>query len=149
MRTQPLIYILGFSGLIPFVIGPLWLTVAPGTVPPWLNLDHVWLLYAGMIASFMAGSFWGLALIVSEGVEGMIGLAMSGVLMILSWGAMLLPFKEALMGLAVVFLLQALAEIWRERTLDPMSGYFTLRITLTVGVLLTLAWRLALGVPAT
>ena len=143
MRMPRLLYVLGYSGLIPFLVGPAWLTFAPHTVPPWL--DRVWLAYAGMIAAYMAGSFWGLALIVSEGPEGKLGLAMSAALLLLSWGAVLLPFHLALPALGVVFLLQLLAEIWRERTLDPMSGYFFLRITLTVGVLVAVAWRFVLG----
>jgi hypothetical protein len=41
-----------------------------------------------------------------------------------------------------------LSEIWRERTLDPLSGYFTMRVTLTAGVLLMIGWRLMLHGPA-
>lgn len=143
MRLPPLAYLLGFSGLIPFLAGPAWLCFAPQSAPAWL--DRVWLVYAGMIASFMAGTFWGMALVVAEGVEGMVGMAMSGVLMLLAWAAMLLPFRESLYALAIVFLLLVLAEIWRERTVDPLSGYLLLRSLLTLGVFIAFAWRLALG----
>lgn len=145
MRLPPLVFLLGYAGLIPFLVAPLWLTVSPQTAPGWL--DHVWVSYAVMIACFMSGTFWGLALIVAEGPTGMIGLALSATLMILTWGASLLPFRQELLGLAAVYLLLALCEIWRERTIDPLSGYFTLRVTLTAGVLLTIGWRLMLPNP--
>jgi hypothetical protein len=142
MKLPPLVYVLGYAGLLPFVAGPLWLTLSPGTAPQ--ILDRMWIGYAAMVASFMAGTFWGMALIVSEGPSGMLGMAMSALLMLLSFGASLLPFREALLALGGVFLLLALAEVWRERTIDPLSGYFVMRINLTVGVLITLGWRLLL-----
>jgi hypothetical protein len=144
MRLPPMVFLLGYAGLIPFLIGPAWLTFSPLTAPPWL--DHVWLLYAGLIASFMAGTFWGMALLVAEGPQGQLGMALSGLLMLLAWAALALPFRLSLFALAGVFVLLVLAEIWRERTIDPLSGYFTLRATLTVGVLATIAWRVMLGV---
>jgi hypothetical protein len=97
-----------------------------------------------MIAAFMAGSFWGLALIASEGPGGLFGLVIATVLAALAWAAMVLPFKEELHALIFVFLAQLLAEFWRERVLDPMSGYFVMRITLTLGVLGAIIWRLML-----
>ena len=99
-----------------------------------------------MIAAFMAGSFWGLALVVADNPAGLFGILLSAVLVALAWLAMLLPFSSALWALAGVFLLLALAEIWRERTLDPMSSYLSLRITLTVGVFIAISWRIALHV---
>ena len=130
MRLPPLVYVLGYAGLIPFLAGPLWLSIAPLTAPPWL--DHLWLLYAAMIASFMAGTFWGMSLLVAEGTNGMIGMALSAVLFILSWATLALPFRPCLFALAGVFVLLVAAEVWRERTIDPLSGYFTLRATLTL-----------------
>jgi hypothetical protein len=41
--------------------------------------------------------------------------------------------------------LQIAAEIWRERALDTIPGYFRLRAQLTAGALVALAWRLALA----
>lgn len=143
MNLPRLLFVLGYAGLLPFIAGPLWLSVAPQTVPDWL--DRAWLLYAAMIAAFMAGSFWGLALVVAENPAGLFGILLSAVLMLLAWAASLLPFREALLALAGVFVLLGLAELWRERELDPMSSYFRLRIVLTLGVLACLAWRLLLG----
>ena len=144
MKLPPLVFALGYAGLIPFLVGPAWLSFAPQSAPPWL--DHLWLLYAAMIASFMAGTFWGMSLLVAEGPNGMLGMALSALLFMLAWGALALPFRPSLFALAGVFVLLVAAEVWRERTIDPLSGYFTLRATLTIGVLLTIAWRVMLGV---
>jgi hypothetical protein len=144
MKLPPLVFALGYAGLLPFLAGPLWLAYWPHTAPPWL--DRLWLLYAAMIASFMAGTFWGMSLLVAEGANGMIGMVLSGVLFLLAWGTLALPFHSSLYALAGVFVLLVAAEVWRERTIDPLSGYFTLRAMLTIGALATIAWRLKLGV---
>ncbi|MDP3294369.1 MAG: DUF3429 domain-containing protein [Nevskia sp.] len=141
-RLPPLVFLLGYAGLLPFIAGPLWLSLVPDSAPVWL--DRVWLLYAAMIASFMAGSLWGMALPTAEGPDGLIGMALATVLMLLAWGAAALAFPLALLALAAVFILLVLAEIWRQRVLDPLSGYFSLRLSLTAGVVLCLGWRYAL-----
>lgn len=86
----------------------------------------------------------GLALLASEGPEGKFGLVIATVLAGFAWAAMVLPFHDELYALIFVFLAQLLAEFWRERVLDPMSGYFVMRITLTLGVLVAIIWRLML-----
>lgn len=139
MRLPFFVLVAGYLGLVPFLAGPLWLTLSPETAPPWL--DAVWLSYVAMIASFMAGTFWGFSLPACEGLEGQIGLAIASLLMLLAWGATALPFNLSLLALALVFLLLLLADFWRERTLGTVEGYFSLRSVLTIGVLIALAWR--------
>jgi len=147
MRLPRLVILLGYAGLIPFLAGPLWLTLSPQTAPMWL--DHVWMAYVTLIAAFLAGTFWGFALMAAAGPEGKLGIFIASLLMLLTWVAMWLPFKLSLYGLLLVFLLLLLADFWRERTLDTIPGYFMLRTTLTVGVLVAIAWRLLLiGSPA-
>ena len=142
MRLPRIVSLLGYAGLIPFLIGPLWLSVAPESAPAWL--DHSWLAFVAMIASFMAGTFWGFSLPACEGPEGTMGLMFASVLMILAWVAVTLPFTAALVGLALVFLLLLLADFWRERTLGSVEGYFQLRTVLTIGACVAIGWRLAL-----
>ena len=142
MQLPRLVLMLGYAGLIPFLAGPAWLTFSPQTAP--LALDQAWLLYGAMIASFMAGTFWGLALVVIENPAGMLGIIMSGLLMLLAWASAMLPFSLALWALAGVFVLLGFAELWRERMLDPMSSYLKLRLVLTTGVLIALGWRMLL-----
>lgn len=141
MRLPPFVMALGAVGLLPLLIGPLWWAVSPQTVPP--RLDHLWLLYAALIASFMAGTFWGFALPAIEGTEGQIGVFIASVLMLLTWVAMALPYEPSLYALMGVFLLLLLADFWRERTLGSVIGYFALRTVLTLGALIALGWRLA------
>ena len=147
MNLPKMVSLMGYLGLIPFFVAPIWLTMAPESVPVWL--DHVWLTYVAMIASFMAGTFWGFALPATQGPDGLIGLGISMVLMVLAWVSTALPFEAALAGLALVFLLLLLADFWRERVLDTIGGYFTLRSTLTVGVLIAISWRVWLIESAT
>jgi hypothetical protein len=142
MKLPRIVSLLGYAGLIPFLIAPLWLSFAPHSAPPWL--DTVWHAYVAMVAGFMAGTFWGFALPAVEGPAGLLGLAIAAVLMLLAWGALSLPFYWSLIALAGVFLLLLVADFWRERTLDTIGGYFALRTTLTVGVLVAIVWRLLL-----
>ena len=51
----------------------------------------------------------------------------------------------ALPYIAAVYALQIAAEVWRERALDTIPGYFRLRAQLTAGALVALLWRLALA----
>lgn len=139
---SPLAFWLGLSGLLPFIAGPLWLSLSPASAPVWL--DSLWHQYVVLIASFMAGTFWGFAVPLSRGSAGMLGVAMSVGFMLLSWAAMALPFRHSLLLLGVVFLLQLLADFWRDRALDSIEGYFRLRALLTAGVLLAISWRLLL-----
>lgn len=143
MKLPPLVYLLGYAGLVPFLAVPLWLTLSPASAPA--GLDALWLQYAGMIAAFMAGTFWGMGVLTVEGPAGRLGITLAAALLALAWGAQALPFRQALWALGAVYILLALAEIWRERVLDPLGGYFGLRLTLTIGVLISLGWRLALG----
>lgn len=144
MRLPPLVLALGYAGLLPFLAGPLWLTLAPESAPRWL--DSAWWAYVTLIAAFLCGTFWGFALPAASGPAGMAAMLIATVLMIGIWGAMLLQFQYSLWALAVVFLLLLLADFWRERTLDTIPGYFLLRTVLTAGVLVAVGWRLALGV---
>jgi len=143
MRLPLIVTLMGYAGLIPFVIGPLWLTIAPGTVPYWL--DRAWLQYVTLLAAFLAGTFWGFALPAVEGPNGILGLFIASALLLLTWVTMVLGPGYQLYLLALVFLLQLLADFWRERTLDTIPGYFRLRATLTAGAIAVIAWRLALA----
>lgn len=139
MRLPPFVIALGFAGLLPMLVGPVWWAVSPQTVPA--RLDQLWVLYGALIASFMAGTFWGFALPAVEGTEGLIGTVIASLLMLLTWVAVALPYKAELYGLMTVFLLSLLADFWRERTLGSVPGYFALRTALTLGAFVALGWR--------
>jgi hypothetical protein len=143
MRLPLIVVMLGYAGLLPFVAGPLWLTVSSADAPAWL--DPSWLNYVTLLAAFLAGTFWGFALPAVQGPAGILGMFIASMLMLLTWLAMSLQFGTRLYALAVVFLLLLIADFWRERTLDTLPGYFALRSTLTVGALATIAWRVAMA----
>lgn len=146
MRLPPIVSLLGYAGLIPFLLGPAWLSFSPDTAPDWI--DHVWLSYCALIAAFMAGSMWGFALPACEGAAGLAGLLISMVLMLSAWIATALPFAPALGLLALTFSLLLLADFWRERALGTVGGYLALRVVLTVGVLVAIGWRYTISAPA-
>lgn len=139
MKLPLFVQLLGYSSLIPFFLVPLWMTLAPGSVPVWL--DRLWATYIALIAAFMSGSFWGFALPAAQGPQGKFGLLISVLLVLATTLATAFDYGGALIGLGLVFFLLLIADFWRERTLDTIDGYFALRITLTVGVILALAWR--------
>ncbi len=143
MRLPTIVTLFGYAGLVPFLLGPAWLSMSPATTPDWL--DSVWLSYCALIAAFMAGSLWGFMLPACEGTAGKAGLLIAMALMLLTWFATALPFRPALAVLAVAFLLQLAADFWRERVLGSVGGYFSLRATLTVGVLVAMSWRYSIS----
>jgi hypothetical protein len=143
MRLPLLVVLLGYAGLVPFLIGPLWLTFAPASAPDWL--DRAWVQYVTLLAAFLAGTFWGFALPAIEGPNGVLGVFIASVLLVLTWVTMVIAPPYQLHLLTLVFLLQLLADFWRERTLDTIPGYFRLRATLTIGAIATICWRIGLG----
>ena len=142
MRLPAIVVVLGYAGLLPFLLGPAWLTFAPDSAPAWL--DRAWTGYVTLLAAFLAGTFWGFALPAAQGPNGVLGMLIASALMLVTWIAMLLSPAAQLMTLVLVFLLQLLADFWRERTLDTLPGYFRLRLTLTLGAIAALGWRIAL-----
>src|SRR5690349_910964 len=143
MRLPLIVTLLGYAGLIPFVLGPLWLTLDPAGAPTWL--DRAWTNYVTLLAAFLAGTFWGFALPAIEGPNGILGVFIASLLLLFTWVTMVIAPAYQLILLALVFLLQLLADYWRERTLDTIPGYFKLRATLTVGAIAAVAWRLMLA----
>lgn len=143
MRLPLIVSLGGYAGLIPFLLGPAWLTWSPETVPDWI--DALWLSYCALIATFMAGTLGGFSLPACEGTAGLAGLVISMALMLMAWFATALPFRPQLAVLAATFLLLLVADFWRERVLGTVGGYFALRTTLTLGVWVAMGWRLSLS----
>lgn len=143
MRLPAIVIVLGYAGLVPFLLGPAWLAFAPGSAPAWL--DRAWTGYVTLLAAFLAGTFWGFALPAAQGPNGILGMLIASGLMLLTWLAMLLAPAAQLHMLVAVFVLQLVADYWRERTLDTLPGYLRLRLTLTIGAIAALLWRMALA----
>ncbi len=143
MRLPPLVFVLGFAGLVPCFADPIWLLLSPVSAPAWL--DAAWLSYAALVAAFMAGTFWGFSAPAAQGRDGKIGLLIASVFVLASWISLLLPFEAAVIALAIIYALQLAAEVWRERALDTIPGYFPLRLQLTIGAVVALLLRFSLS----
>lgn len=142
MKLPLAVTLLGYLGLIPFFAGPAWVALSPETVPP--QLDQFWVSWCSLLAAFLAGTLWGFALPALQGPAGVFATILASALMLLSWLSTLLPADAHLWALGVNYLLLLAVEVWRERTLDTLPGYFRLRATLTVGAMLAIAWRFVL-----
>lgn len=133
---------LGYGGLLPFLAGPLVLTLWPSSAPVWL--DEIWFSYVALVAVFMAGTLWGFGVVIlSEGGSGR-GVLIASSLMLLVWVSTWLDPYPSLYALLVVYALSLLADHWREREMGSFPGYFKLRSLLTVGALGAIVWRIAL-----
>ena len=140
MKLPPLVFALGFAGQVPCFVDPLWLWLSPLSAPGWL--DGAWLAYVALVAAFMAGTFWGFSAPAAQGRDGVIGLVVASAMLVAAWLSLLLPFNAAVVALAVLYAAQFAAEIWRERALDTIPGYFKLRAVLTGGALVSILLRL-------
>lgn len=142
MRLPLAVTLLGYLGLIPFFTGPAWIVFSPETVPP--RLDALWITWCTLLAAFLAGTLWGFALPALQGPAGVAATLLASALMLFTWLSTLLPTDAHLWALGVNYLLLLAVEIWRERTLDTLPGYFRLRATLTVGATIAIGWRYTL-----
>ncbi|MFN4289379.1 MAG: DUF3429 family protein [Permianibacter sp.] len=139
--SQPLprtLQVLAYAGLLPFFAGAL-----AGWLPslPFASLLQALLVpYAALIASFMAGSHWGIA--VSARAVPRMELLLAVSLMLLSWPLLLLPDALALIGLLLIFaaLLTTEPRLLRRGLVNRQ--YFRLRLWLSGGVLLALGLAL-------
>ena len=129
MNTARTAQVLGYAGLIPFVV----LALDPLTVqyfPP--PLARLWLLgYGATILSFLGGIVWGRSL---EKPEAGIAMIVSIVLSLAAWGALMLIGPEAFWLLAVGF---AAALAW-DMGADLPPWFRRLRIHLSIGAILSM-----------
>jgi hypothetical protein len=97
-------YLLGFAGLIPF-----WsLSLAfywPG-IAHWPFLPLALTAYAGLIASFLGGIYWGLAL--WQGRYQQLWWSVMPALLV--WGISFLPLKQELIAFILLFVVLLLVE---------------------------------------
>lgn len=143
MKLPALVAALGYAGLLPFLVMPLWLTLLPQAMSA--AVEAAWLHYVAMVTIFLAGTFWGFALPASEGLVGRAGMSLAAGFAALAWLALLLPPRAALLGLAAVLLLQWLADVFLQRALGGVAGYLRLRGVLTLGACVGVGWWLLLS----
>lgn len=140
MKLPAWLTVLGFAGLVPFAAGPLF--EAMGYAWLWdFRIDALWRTYVQLVAAFLAGTFWGFALTAVEGPAGVVGVLIATAAMALIGAASLLSSTAWLVAFALIYILLLGADVWRERMLDTIPGYFRLRTILTLGALASLALR--------
>ena len=119
---------LGYAGLIPFVVNALLLFWVHDDVLPLVAIALT--SYAAVIASFLGGIHWGLAL--RENTEHRKFHLIWGVIpSLLAWVAVIMPADAGLPILAVVLMLCYLVDrkVWPRSGLRP---WLTLRFRLTL-----------------
>lgn len=140
--SAPVLQILGYGGLIPFVTLGFGVWMAQ---PEWqvFALEAL-AFYGAVILSFLGAIHWGLYLADRGHRVGPLPAPVWAVVpAILAWLALLQSLPEALMTLAALFL----GVLWvdrlslRGRTLP--RGYMSLRLVLTAGAIVSLASGLA------
>ena len=119
--------VLGLAGLLPFVAGAAALAMldAPG-LQAWAGTALV--AYGALIASFLGGIHWGLAMLGQEPVSLRLGWGVSPSL--LAWIAVLLPLGAGLLLLAGL-LVACYAVDRRLYVSAGLSGWLGLRLQLT------------------
>lgn len=142
MRLPLVVTVLGYAGLVPFFLAPAWLATEPATFAA--GGEDLWLEWCTLLAAFLAGTLWGFALPALQGPAGKAATVVASLLMLLTLGTTALDTVTRLYALGAIYALLLGAEVWRERTLDTLPGYFRLRATLTVGAVVAIGWRLAL-----
>ena len=129
MNTARTAQVLGYAGLIPFIVlalDPLTIQYFP---PP---LARLWLLgYGAVILSFLGGIVWGRSL---EKPGAGLAMIVSIVFSLAAWGALTLIGPEAFWILAVGF---AAALVW-DFGADLPPWFRRLRIHLSIGAILAM-----------
>ena len=134
MKLQQLAKILGYAGLIPFVVFSLGTWV---TLPMVKDAHFILLTYAAVILSFMGAIHWGLAMAQQRGKEN-IQLGLSVLPALLGWSALLIPPIYAYSVLIVSFSALCMADKYTaDQALVP-NWYVPMRVVLTTVVVLCL-----------
>ena len=135
--------VLGWLGVLPFVVFTS-LAIA-GALMPRAEAVGALVLYSIVIAGFMAGAQWGLAVVVTHGDAAAIGsrLAISVLPALAAFGSWYLPPRPALLALAGIFCALLMVDIAATRQGAAPAWYPALRMQLTgavVACLLLAAW---------
>lgn len=134
MKLQLLANILGYAGLVPFVLFSIgaWITL------PLVDNPHFILLtYAAVILSFMGAIHWGVAMS-QQGDSAKIQLGTSVLPALLGWMALLIPVLYGYGLLIVCFSALCVADKYAaDKGLVP-GWYLPLRVGLTTIVVLCL-----------
>ncbi|MFW5681304.1 MAG: DUF3429 domain-containing protein [Pseudomonadota bacterium] len=130
--------VLGFAGLIPFVLPTVALWLLPPAYAPFLH--NALIGYGLAIASFMGGVQWGLGIVKAGDPRRMARvLGQSVVPPLIAWFGVLGPFPWQYPALILAFLLVVWVDLRLVREDLAPGWYPLLRIPLTACVVVSLA----------
>ena len=157
MPLLKLMHILGYAGLLPFLIpvallaGTYWFDYNPLLGPPWPPLAsglaaYLFMTYSAIILSFMSGTLWAAGQTINRQSAALSALLMSNLLALLAWFTVLLSvFLPQLMWVALmVLMLGYTILLWCERGHSGIkseiksqvkSVYWRMRLRLTALVI--------------
>lgn len=138
-KIPPIVLFYGLAGLIPFFLAPVGTLYAPDF--RWQFNDAL-LGWSAIILSFLGGARWGGAVQAGQPSPRLIGLSMLP--SIAAWCILLVPGNhkpQQLIAFMAAFAAQ-LAWDWRSGGLPGWYG--KLRLVLTAGAVLALAWQTGL-----
>ena len=126
MSTQTTFRVLGFAGLLPFVVPVLWLATTPTGAYPWL--ESLVGVYALGIICFLTGSWWGFGL----DARSSPALWLSNLVFLAAIALyVFLPAWWALCAALLLFLLFVLEQLSRPIP-APQNAYRQMRLWLTL-----------------
>lgn len=134
-----IIAVFTYAGLLPFLICAALPLAGIGTIPLLGTYAHIAASYAAIIASFMAGTHWGLAMTV-PGRTGTAILTLSVIIALAAWFAVLvLSPVIAITAFIKIFALLLIGDIILYRRGLIGTAYFRMRLIVTGVVILALS----------
>lgn len=129
-----LVWILGIAGLIPMIAGVMAPAFDQSTAQ---MLQNGAMHYGVVIAAFMAGSHWGLALYAPADSAPGARLVLAITAALGAWGASFLPRPSGAVALTALFVAIFLIDAWMARRGLHAAEYWRLRQILSAGAALS------------
>lgn len=137
--------ILTYAGALPFVMCAALPLAGIAGIPGLGAYEGIAASYGAIIASFMAGTHWGLAM-TQQGVTGAVIVILSVILALGAWMAWLLVAPIiAVTAYIKIFALLLIGDILLYRRGVISSAYFRLRLGVTCVVILAIAVTVIAG----
>ncbi len=132
-RTSFVPRLLGYLGLLPFIIPTVFLFYDHHHFMVWRNLL---ISYAAVILSFLGAVYWGVAMIVREMSikKRNVMLSWSVIPSIVAWISLLIPQVYGLILLSVFFVISFFMDMQLTKSEAKPAWYIPLRFQLTVVV---------------
>lgn len=132
-NTNRMPRLLGYCGLLPFIIPTIFLFYDHHHFMVWRNLL---VSYAAVILSFLGAVYWGVAMIVKEMAikKRNVMLVWSVIPSVVAWVALLIPQVYGLILLSIFFVISFFMDMQLTKSEAKPSWYIPLRFQLTVVV---------------